>query len=134
MENDAYSLVINSKNDSKFKSLYEEYIGMIKSEDLRQLSLVAEQSGRYEEMMSFLKLQFENKRAFSPNINGDDIHSFSLNSDEIMLFSIAFSNIFNKHRQAIEYILAVDHNQTFNLMTQRTEWKDYKKKAEDDFI
>ena len=134
MENDAYSLVINSKNDEKFKSLYEEYIGMIKSEDLRQLSLVAEQSGRYEEMMSFLKLQFENKRAFSPNINGDDIHSFSLNSDEIMLFSIAFSNIFNKHRQAIEYILAVDHNQTFNLMTQRTEWKDYKKKAEDDFI
>ena len=107
---------------------------MIKSEDLRQLSLVAEQSGRYEEMMSFLKLQFETKRGFSPNINGDDIHSFSLNSDEIMLFSIAFSNIFNKHRQAIEYILAVDHNQTFNLMTQRSEWKDYKKKAEDDFI
>ena len=134
MENDAYSLVINSKNDEKFKSLYEEYIGMIKSEDLRQLSLVAEQSGRYEEMMSFLKLQFETKRGFSPNINDDDIHSFSLNSDEIMLFSIAFSNIFNKHRQALEYILAVDHNQTFNLMTQRSEWKDYKKKAEDDFI
>jgi hypothetical protein len=107
---------------------------MIKSEDLRQLSLVAEQSGRYEEMMYFLKKQFKSKRDFSPNINGDDIHSFSLNSDEIMLFSIAFSNIFNKHRQAIEYILAVDHNQTFNLMTQRSEWKDYKKKAEDDFI
>ena len=50
-----------------------------------------------------------------------------------MMFSIAFSNIFNKQRQALEYILAVHNNQTFNLMTQRPEWQEYKKKAEEDF-
>ena len=44
LENDLYADVVKSKNDKEFKKHYDEYIGAIKSEDLRQLSLVAEQA------------------------------------------------------------------------------------------
>jgi len=44
LENDLYADVVKSKNDENFKTLYDEYIAAIKSEDLRQLSLVAEQT------------------------------------------------------------------------------------------
>ena len=44
LENDLYADVVKSKNDEDFKKSYDEYIGAIKSEDLRQLSLVSEQA------------------------------------------------------------------------------------------